>query len=501
MIFRTLTPEEAAALIHDNDNVGFSGFTAAGTPKAVPLALAKRAEAEHQAGRHFQVGVFTGASTNDYVDGALSRANAIRVRTPYQSHKDCRTAINNQQIAYYDMHLSHLAQTVRYGFLGKINVAIIEAADLTDDGEITLGTGVGSVATYSRLADMIIVELNQHLPKQIKGMHDVYEPADPPYRREIPIYKPSDHIGSATLKVDPKKIAGVVYTNFSDGVHGFSPVDETTMKIGENVTGFLADELKAGRIPSTFLPIQSGVGNIANAVMTCLGKNPDIPAFEMYTEVVQDSVIELMKSGKCKFASTCSLTVSDPVMEDILQHIDEYKKKLVLRPGEISNNPEVIRRLGVITMNTALEADIYGNVNSTHVVGTKMMNGIGGSGDFTRNAYISIFSCPSVAKGGKISAIVPFVSHLDHSEHSVDILITEQGVADLRGKTPQQKARVIIDNCAHPDYKELLNDYLKMSQGNVHTPHTLNAAFGFHTQFNKTGDMRETNWAEYRCRE
>ena len=69
-----------------------------------------------------------------------------------------------------------------------------------------------------------------------------------------------------------------------------------------------------------------------------------------------------------------------------------------------------------------------------------MMNGIGGSGDFTRNAYISIFTCPSVAKEGKISAIVPMVSHLDHSEHSVNIIITEQGVADLRGKSPKERA-------------------------------------------------------------
>ncbi|MGL4293539.1 MAG: acetyl-CoA hydrolase/transferase C-terminal domain-containing protein, partial [Bacteroidales bacterium] len=143
------------------------------------------------------------------------------------------------------------------------------------------------------------------------------------------------------------------------------------------------------------------------------------------------------------------------------------------------------------------EADIFGNVNSTHVVGTKMMNGIGGSGDFTRNAYISIFSCPSVAKEGKISAIVPFASHVDHSEHSVDILITEQGIADLRGKSPAQKAEAIIENCAHPDYKPLLRQYLKLSKSNCHTQHSLIAAFGFHNQFIKSGDMRQTNWADY----
>lgn len=147
-------------------------------------------------------------------------------------------------------------------------------------------------------------------------------------------------------------------------------------------------------------------------------------------------------------------------------------------------------------MNTALEADIFGNVNSTHVLGTKMMNGIGGSADFCRNAYLSIFSCPSIRKGGKISTIVPMVSHLDHSEHSVKILATEQGVADLRGKDPRQRAETIIENCVHPMYKELMWDYLKLSKGG-HTPHTLKAAFALHHAFSEKGDMLEADFAKF----
>jgi acyl-CoA hydrolase len=165
-----------------------------------------------------------------------------------------------------------------------------------------------------------------------------------------------------------------------------------------------------------------------------------------------------------------------------------------MRSAEISNNPEVIRRLGVISMNTALEADIFGAINSTHVLGTKMMNGIGGSGDFTRNAYISIFSCPSVTKGGLISNIVPMVAHADHSEHSVDVLITDQGIADLRAKDPVERAYEIINNCAHPDYRELLLDYVNIGKGQ--TPHTLDAAMAFHNAFNATGDMRNADFSK-----
>ena len=255
--------------------------------------------------------------------------------------------------------------------------------------------------------------------------------------------------------------------------------------------------MKRGIIPSTFLPLQSGVGNIANAVLGALGRDKTIPPFEMYTEVIQNSVIGLIREGRIKFGSACSLTVTNDCLEGIYNDMDFFRDKLVLRPSEISNNPEVVRRLGIISINTAIEVDLYGNVNSTHIGGTKMMNGIGGSGDFTRNAYISIFTCPSVAKEGKISAIVPMVSHHDHTEHDVNIVITEQGVADLRGKSPKERAQAIIENCAHPDYKELLWDYLKLAGNRAQTPHAIQTALGMHAELAKSGDMKNTNWAEY----
>ena len=239
--------------------------------------------------------------------------------------------------------------------------------------------------------------------------------------------------------MDPSKIIGIVETNLPDEARGFSEPDAVTEQIGHNVATFLANDMRKGTIPSTFLPLQSGVGNIANAVLSALGKDSSIPPFEMYTEVIQNSVIKLIKEGRIKFGSTCSLSVTNDCLQDIYENMDFFINKLVLRPSEISNCPEVVRRIGVISMNTAIEADIYGNVNSTHICGTKMMNGIGGSGDFTRSAYISIFSCPSTAKGGCISSIVPMVSHQDHSEHSVNIIITEQGIADLRGKSPMYR--------------------------------------------------------------
>ena len=496
MAFPILTAQEAAELIHNDDNVGLSGFTASGSPKVVTAALAEKAIKEHEAGRPFKINIFTGASTNNWADGALARANAINFRTPYQNTPDLRLRINSHDAHYFDLHLSELAQKFRYGFFGDLDVAIIEVAEVFDNGELVLGTGVGNVPTYAKYAKKIIIELNSKLPKEIYGLHDVYLPLDPPNRREIPVYKPSDRIGSPTMKVDPAKIAGVVHSDSYDGIKGFTELDEVTKQIGANVCGFLINEIHAGRLPKEFLPIQSGVGNVANAVLFGLGDAPEIPQFEMYTEVIQDAVIELMKLGKCKFGSTCSLTLSNTMEAEVLHNLDFFRDKLVIRPAEISNNPEVIRRLGVIAMNTALEADIFGHVNSTHVLGTRMMNGIGGSGDFTRKGYISIFSCPSITKGGLISNIVPMASHIDHTEHCVDVIITDQGVADIRGLDPVQRAEKIIDNCAHPMYRPLLHEYLRLGK-NGQTPHSLEASMAFHTAFKATGDMRNVDWAKY----
>lgn len=491
-----MSAEEAANLIDNKAVIGFSGFTAAGCPKAITIALGKRAEEEYAKGRPFKVGIYTGASTGDSIDGVLARAHAIQFRTPYQSNKDLRAELNSQRACYFDLHLSELSQYLRYGFFPKPEYAILEASQITGDGKIYLTSAVGIAPTVAHLADKIFIELNAYHPKELAGIHDIYEPADPPFRREIPVYAPSDRIGLPYIQVDPKKIIGVVETNLLNEVGAFTPSDEVTQQIGKNVADFLSAEIKAGRIPASFLPVQSGVGNIANAVLGAMGSNEDIPSFEIYTEVIQDAVITLMGQGRIKFASGCSLTLSTPVLEEVYHQLDFFKQKLLLRPQEISNHPEIARRLGLISINTALEADIFGNINSTHVTGTKMMNGIGGSGDFCRNAYLSIFTAPATAKGGKISAIVPFVSHVDHSEHSVKILITEHGVADLRGLSPIQRTETIIEHCVDPDYKDLLRQYLRLGQKG-HTPQNIAAAFAFHNALNKTGDMRNVNWNEY----
>jgi propionyl-CoA:succinyl-CoA transferase len=484
-----LTADEAAAMIQNGQTIGFSAFTPAGAAKAVPVALAERAKNEHWAGRSFRVGVLTGASTGPTIDGALAEAEAISFRTPYQQDAALRALINSGKVSFFDMHLSTLPQNVRYGFFGPLDWAIIEASDISAGGGVQLTTSVGAAPTFLSRAEKVVIELNIHHSSALLGMHDIFEPQDPPTRQELQISHPSDRIGAPVCIVDPHKIVGVVLTNMPDQTAEFAPETEITRQIGQNVTEFLAAEIYGGRVPKSFLPLQSGVGDIGNSVLGALGSSKAVPPFDMYTEVLQDSAVPLLENGRIKFASTCALTLSHKMSQRVYSNLDFFRRRLLMRPQEISNHPEVIRRLGVISINTAIEFDLCGNVNSTHIMGRQLMNGIGGSGDFTRNAYISIFCCPSTQKEGKISTVVPVVSHTDHTEHSVQVLVTEQGVADLRAKDPRQRAEAVIQNCAHPTFREQLRDYLKFVKPG-HEPLSFSACFGMHEKFVHDGDMR-----------
>jgi len=486
--YPSLTVDEAASIINHNDMVAFSGFTASGSPKAVPLALAKRARDLHAQGEEFAVKLISGASVSTEIDNELAAAKCVKWRAPYQSAPGMRKAINNNEIEFVDMHLSEVAQMVSAGFYGDIDVAVIEAVDVTPDGRVFLSSAIGNSPTFLAKAKKVIIERNSFFHSRITEFADILTLPAPSKRSFIPIYGTMDKIGKPYVHIDPNKIIGIVETNQADQLEAFSKNDEISDQIAHNVERFLLDELSCGRIPKEFLPIQSGVGNINNAVMDTLGKNPDIPNFKFFSEVLQESIIDLMLDGKVTGSSACSLTITPAKMQTVFDNMDFFSDKIILRPQEISNNPELIRRLGVIALNVGLEFDIYGHANSSHVFGTNLMNGIGGSADFERNAYLSIFMSPSIAKGGKISSIVPMCAHIDHSEHSVKVIITEQGIADLRGLSPNQRAKTIIENCAHPMYRDALYGYLSTCRPG-HIPHNLNRAFDMHIRFLENGSM------------
>ena len=489
---RTMTAEQAAALIPHGVNVGMSGFTGAGYPKALPQAIAQHAKSEHAAGRPYKINVWTGASTAAEMDGALAEAGALGQRLPFNTDPTCRARINAGEIDFIDMHLSHVAQHAWFGFLGPMSVAVVEVLGVTEDGRLIPSTAVGNNKTWLEIADKVILEVNTKPPAKMEGMHDIYYgTAIPPRRVPIALTHADDRIGEPYLRVDPAKVVAVVETHKGDRDNVFAQPDANSNLIAASIIDFLAHEMKMGRLPKEMLPIQSGVGNVANAVLAGLLTGP----FENllgFTEVLQDGMLDLLRAGKMSRASATSISLSGSAYRDFEENIDFYRERIILRPQEISNHPELVRRLGIIAMNSMIEADIYGNVNSTHLMGSSMMNGIGGSGDFARNGYLSFFVTPSVAKGGKISCIVPMCSHVDHTEHDTQIIVTEQGLADLRGLSPRKRAQVIIDRCAHPDFRPQLQDYFDRAQrqGALHTPHILGEALSWHQRFVETGDMR-----------
>jgi len=479
---KIMTADQAAALIPKGCNVGMSGFTGAGYPKAVPIALADRMNAIHAAGEDFKISVWTGASTAPELDGVLAKVDGMELRLPYQSDPTCRKRINAGEMDYLDIHLSHVGQFVWGGYLGKLDVAIIEVVGIREDGSLISSSSVGNNKTWLDCAEKVIIEVNHWQNEALEGVHDVYYGTQlPPKRKPIPILSASDRIGETGLRCDPNKIIAIVETDAPDRNSPFSPPDENSRLIAGHIIEFFGHEVKRGRLPKELLPLQSGVGNVANAVMEQLQDAP-FDNLTAYTEVLQDGMFNLLRSGKMSFASATALSLSPEAAEEFNRDVAKYRDKLVLRPQEISNHPEVIRRLGVIAMNGLIEADIYGNVNSTHIRGTSIMNGIGGSGDFARNSWLSIFMTPSSAKNGAISCIVPMATHVDHTEHDVQVIVTEQGLADLRGLSPKKRARVIIENCAHPYFKPALNEYFERAQKyshGQHTPHILDEGFTF----------------------
>ena len=490
---KIMSAEQAAAHIMPGDNVGMSGFTGSGHPKVVPVELAKRIEATHARGEAFRISVWTGASTAPELDGALAKVNGIEMRMPYQSDPVCSQKINEGTMQYADIHLSHVAQHVWFGFYGKLNVAIIEVTAILEDGSLVPSTAIGNNKTWLDQADKVILEVNSHQSMHLHGMHDVYYGTQvPPHRLPIPMTHSDNRIGVPYLQVDPAKVVAVVETNSSDRNTDFTAPDAESEQIAAHLVEFFQHEVKLGRLPRSLLPLQSGVGNIANAVLAGLNKS-SFENMTAYTEVLQDGMLDMIASGKLRHASATAVSLSKKGLKYFEDNIEQLRSKILLRPQEISNHPELIRRLGTLSMNGMIEADIYGNVNSTHIMGTRIMNGIGGSGDFARNAYISVFMTPSIAKGGNISCIVPMVSHVDHTEHDVQVLVTEQGLADLRGLAPKARAKLVIEKCAHPSFKDQLTDYyersLRESPGK-HTPHILTEALSWHQRFEETGSMK-----------
>lgn len=502
---KIVEPEATIPLFRDGMYLGFSGF-AGGNPKLIPMVLADYVEKNNLQGK-LRFNIFTGASIGRDVEDRWSSLQMTKTRWPYQAADDTRVRINMGEFSMGDKHLSMFAQDLGYGFYtlnngGKLDIAIIEASGITEDGGIIPTAAVGVCPEIVGLAEKIIIEVNTAVPN-FEGLHDIVMPQLPPYKQPYLLTKVDERIGSTSIPCDPSKIVAIVESKRMGTGPQFMEPDENERRIAEHILDFFRFEVKAGRLPKNLLPLQSGVGTIANAVLSELAKGP-FTNLTAWTEVMQDTILDLFDIGKLDFASGASFALSPDGLRRFYSDWKKYTANIVLRPAQISNHPELIRRLGVIAMNTPIEFDIYAHANSSLVSGSRMINGIGGAGDFLRNAYLSIMHSPSTrpTKTDRtgITCVVPMSPHVDQTEHDLDVLVTEQGLADLRGLCPRDRAQAIISNCVHPEYRPIIQEYLDratregLAIGYGHEPHMLFKAFRMQENLATKGTMKISNW-------
>lgn len=485
---KELAFEDVESFFENNQTIYFSGFAGAGAPKVIPGIISNKIDRLKHTKNNFVLNLISSASTGITTDGVLAKQSAIKFRTPFQSDPTLRTQINDGLVSYCDISLSKLTKEIDRKTIPEIDIAVIEVSKIDDNGKVTLSTSVGITPLIINIAKKIILEVNGIYSDSLSGLHDLTNIS---YSSIVSLSQADERLGETNISIPSNKILGFIKTNEPDNISKYQNQNNFA-EIAQNIEYFIKNEISECKIDASNIVLQSGIGHLPNFVLRYLGECTELAPFSMYSEVIQDSVIDLIKNGKVRFASGCALMITNSKMEEILQDRATFINKIILRSQDITNRSEIIRSLNIIAINSAVEVDLFGNVNSSHVNGTQIINGIGGSADFSNSALVSIFILPSVVKNNTISKIVPMVTHCDHTEHSVDVLVTEQGIADLRGLSPRQRAHRIISNCVHPDYKELLTEYISMQNGKSHTPHTLKYAFMMHETYKLHKDMRKT---------
>ncbi|MFH1742387.1 MAG: acetyl-CoA hydrolase/transferase C-terminal domain-containing protein [bacterium] len=462
LLAKVIPVEEAVKLVQNKCTMAISGFTKSGEPKTFLPSLSRYLSTSAS---NTKIDLLSGASISEEVEDRL--APFISRRGPYMSSNVSRKLIHTGQMEFTDVHLSHFGRNMMYGFYGDIDLAVVEVSRVRPDGSVVLSSSVGISAEALTKAKKIILEVNTGIP-DYTGFHDILVPTvHPRVCWPIPLTNVCDRVGTPYVQFDTSKVVAVVESTIPDYGVSFKASGEIDRQIAANVIEFLIQcrgKLNWGkRLP----PIQSGVGNVANAIVGQLYESP-FTGIRFWTEVFQDGMMRYVEdNAKFDCASATAVSFSAKARAEFERLFDLCRYKLVLRPMWISNSPELISRLFVIAMNTPVEVDVYGHVNSTHIDGSKVISGLGGSGDFFRNAYISIVHTPSIRSlkdGRVVSCVMPYVRHIDHTEHDIKCIVTEQGyTVNMEIRSGKHRAEDIIEHCAHPHFRPILREYLEMA--------------------------------------
>ncbi len=479
---RETTASEAAGLIRDGQTLAVSGYTSAGFPKAVPAELARRQRAGETLGLHLISGSLVGQ-----IDEQLSDLTVRR--TPMFESRRMRKAVNERRIAYVEQQIAKMPRLLLSGTLGPVHVAVVEALGFTEEGHLIPSSSVGLVPHLVRLAESVIVEINEAQPEGLLGLHDVFLPGTAPDRRRIPMRHPGHRFGEPFVRIGRDKIKAIVRTAAPDTLDGPGEPTGAMVRIAANLMDFLETEA-AKSWPKGLPPIQSGVGSLSHALVGAF-RQSRFRDLTFFCGMLNEAAVEMLATGQAVAASASAVQMTPRVASIIRDKGAQLKRGLVLRNQDITNDIEVTARMGILALNSGLEADIYGNVNASHVHGTHVVNGLGGVANFAQASSLSVMLLPSCGKEGRVSGIVPMVPHVDVSEHDVDILVTDQGVADLRGKDDVERAECIISRCAHPAFREPLAHYLRKAVARVggHHPQIPAEAYAWHQRLEDTGSM------------
>ncbi len=460
-----VSPQEAATLVPDTATVAVSGFGSVGYPKAVPVSLAG-------SGRELALTILSAGSVGDEIDTELIEAGAIERRLPYQSRAASREAANARVIAFQDRHISRLGDDVLLGNVPSPDIAVVEAIAAGSDWFIP-SMSLGQTQTFVEAAESLIIEVNHAQPLELQRFHDVSRVGPPPRSQPIELTHPGQRLGTPRVTFNSDTLVAVVETDRKDQAYEFRTPTAADTAVADNLVQFLRAEMDTNPALADSMCLQFGVGSLGNALVGAF-EDTNFQGRDLlyYGEVIQDGLLDLLDAGTLEVASATSLALSTDGTRQLFENPERYADRIILRPASLSNRGSLIDRFGVVAVNSALEVDLYGHVNSTHIGGTQIRNGIGGSGDFTRNGMLSIIALPSTTQNGDISRIVPKVPHVDHTEHDVDVVVTEHGVADIRPLSPVEVAETLIDNCADPDYRDALQRYLDAARTESgHEPH------------------------------
>jgi acyl-CoA hydrolase len=485
LVRRVMDPEEVILKIFPKrGSIAFGGMAGTAYPKVIPKALY---EYITKYGINLDYIIYGGGSTGADFDEYISKID-IKRKYPFgASSEKLRKLVNLRTFEVSDLWLYEYSRWIRLGVferkLGKIDIAVIEATGITEDGGIIPSSSVDVTPSFIEAADKIVIELSIIKP-QMLGIHDIYlQPLGSP----IPIKNPLDRVGTITYKVPRSKIAAIVISEYDDSekIH-YSKGSEIDRKVAENVISFLNEEIeKDPNLKSEYVTLQPAAGPIASLMAERISELKT--NLSIWGEAATINWL-LALSGNVKGISSSVLYTlpGDKKYRDLFyEEFESFKNHIVLRPYEIANNPQIMLRFIHIVIQQAIEIDLFGHANITHI-GNNLYGGVGGSGDHARSSYLTIIALPSITSSG-IPRIVPFINHVDIPEHDVDVIVTEQGWADLRLLSPIERAKVIINKCAHPSYKDLLEQYLdRLLKEEGHQPINFTEALSFKKLFSQS---------------